>query len=253
MKKLIAVITTVGLLTVVGASAAGAATNGTAGSRRGADSARVGQRRTLARHAVRTAISAAADAIGISPADLVKGIRSGKTVAEVAQANNVQPQAVVDAVVKTINTKIDGAVTNGKLKEPVATRIKAHLSDRAAKFVNDTRHPGQGKGAKGRHPVARTAITTSADAIGISPVDLLTGLRDGKTVAAVAQANNVEPKTVIDAIVKTFTTKIDQAVDNGKMRAPIATRIKSHLAERATKFVNETPHRAQRKAPAKAA
>ena len=251
MKKLIAVITTVGLLTVVGASAAGAAT--TPGSRPGTESTRVGQRRTLARHAVRTAIAAAAGAIGISPADLVKDIRSGKTVAEVAQANNVQPQAVVDAVVKTIGTKIDDAVTNGKLREPVATRIKAHLSDRATKFVNDTRHPGQGKAAKGRHPVARTAIVTSAGAIGISPADLLTELRSGKTVGAVAQANNVEPKAVIDAIVKTFTTKIDQAVDNGKIREPIATRIKSHLGERATKFVNETPHRGQRKAPAKAA
>lgn len=262
MKKSIAVVTTAGLLAVTWVSVSGAATASAASrptaaavaaSRRAESRPEAGQRRTLARHATRTAIGAAADAIGITPAELLREIRAGKTVAQVAQGNDVAPDAVVDAVVNSITTKIDQAEANGKVRERIATRIKANLTERATRFVNETRHPGKDKAARARHPRVRTAITTSAETIGISPADLLAELRSGKTVAEVAQANDVEPKVVIDALTAAFSKRLDEAVANDKISEATATRIKARLSERAARFVNDTPHRDQRKPAAKPA
>src|SRR4051794_39454499 len=51
-----------------------------------------------------------------------------------------------------------------------------------------------------RHPRVRraAALQAVADAIGIAPADLRTALRDGQTIAQVAQAHNVDPQHVID-------------------------------------------------------
>jgi transposase-like protein len=88
---------------------------------------------------------------------------------------------------------------------------------------------------------ARLAITTAAKAIGVEPKDLVAALRDGQTVADVAKAHDVDPKTVEDAITKAFVDRIDAAVEAGKLDADRAAKIESNLEERVQRFVEETP------------
>src|SRR4051794_20137577 len=49
--------------------------------------------------------------IGIDRKTLRTEIRSGKTIAQIATEHNVQPQTVIDALVKAADKKIDAAVT----------------------------------------------------------------------------------------------------------------------------------------------
>jgi hypothetical protein len=46
----------------------------------------------------RAVVAAAAEAIGIPPEDLVARVRAGETIAEVAEAEGVDPQTVRDAI-----------------------------------------------------------------------------------------------------------------------------------------------------------
>ena len=128
MKKLIAVVTTAGLLTLGAAGTAFAASNGTSTTRAAATTAtakaKPGQGRHLRRAARRLAVKTAADTIGIAPRDLIRAVRSGQTVAQVAEAHGVTASTVINAVVKALDDKIDRAVTNGTLGAARAAKLK---------------------------------------------------------------------------------------------------------------------------------
>lgn len=77
-----------------------------------------------------------AGAIGIGEGELLEQLRSGQTIAEVAEANGVDPDTVVDAIVEGINSRVDAAVAAGTLDAEKAAQIKANAAERAAAIVN---------------------------------------------------------------------------------------------------------------------
>lgn len=94
----------------------------------------------------------------------------------------------------------------------------------------------------GHRPMRRAARAAgvAAGAIGISREDLVAALRSGKSVADVARDHNVDPQTVVDALVHAADQKIDQAVTNGRLDADRAAAIKDKLETRVTKAVDAT-------------
>ncbi|MFM7064493.1 MAG: hypothetical protein ACKO04_13535, partial [Actinomycetes bacterium] len=93
-------------------------------------------------------LSTAAAAIGISEADLESQLEEGTTLADVATANNVDPNKVVDALVAKMNARIDAAVAEGKLTAEQGEQRKARTKERVTDMVNNG--PRQG-GPGGRH------------------------------------------------------------------------------------------------------
>jgi len=84
-------------------------------------------------------IEISAKTIGITPKALVTELRSGKSVAQVAGEHNVSAQTVVNALVGAADTKVDQAVTSGKLTSAQAAKIKAALPGYITKAVDRTR------------------------------------------------------------------------------------------------------------------
>jgi uncharacterized protein YidB (DUF937 family) len=154
-----------------------------------------------------------AEAIGISTDDLRAALRDGQTLAEVAEANGVDPQQVVDLLVANGTERLDAAVAAGRIDQATADERKASLPDRAADLVNGEleRHPH-------RHPGRAAAIRTAAEAIGIDADELRAALRDGQTIAQVAEANGVDPQDVIDALVSRATERITKLVNGDTVR-----------------------------------
>jgi ribosomal protein S20 len=101
--------------------------------------------------------------------------------------------------------------------------------------------PGAGAAQQSRrgHGV-RLALRTAATTIGVSPEELGTQIRGGKTVAAVAGEHNVDPATVVNAVVGALTQRIDQAAAEGKIDADRAAKAKAKVPDLANRFVNET-------------
>ncbi|MGH8924520.1 MAG: hypothetical protein ACRDWA_07800 [Acidimicrobiia bacterium] len=90
-------------------------------------------------HRLHAGLDVAATTIGITEADLVEALRGGQSVAEVAEENGVEVQAVIDALVAEVNSRVDEAVANGRLDEDRAAEIKANAVDRVTDFVNGVR------------------------------------------------------------------------------------------------------------------
>ena len=85
-----------------------------------------------------TDTSVVAKAIGISEADLTTALNSGKTVADVAKANNVNVQTVIDALVADGNDELAAAVKAGTITQAQADAEKANVVQRATDQVNGT-------------------------------------------------------------------------------------------------------------------
>ncbi|MGH9136242.1 MAG: hypothetical protein ACRD0G_04235 [Acidimicrobiales bacterium] len=57
-------------------------------------------------------------------------------------------------------------------------------------------------------------LDTAAETIGIEPSELRAALEDGQTIAEVAEANGVDPATVIDAMVAEAQARLDDRAEN---------------------------------------
>ncbi len=188
-------------------------------------------------------IEAAAEAIGIEPSELLAAMRDGQTVAEVAQAHGVDPATVVAAMVANAQDRLDQAVADGVLTQEQADERAADLQEHATAFVNGDVsmpfHPGPPLiGNPGLWGFADGPFAAAANAIGIEPAELFGELRDGKTIADVAENNGVEVSTVVDAVVASLRERLDSAVENGWITQEQADERAAQLREQATALVN---------------
>jgi hypothetical protein len=89
-------------------------------------------------HFVRGAgLDDAAEAIGIEMSVLMDGLRGGQTLAQIADANGVEPQAVIDAMEAAAQERIDAAVEAGRLDEAEAAERTAEATERITELVNE--------------------------------------------------------------------------------------------------------------------
>jgi len=137
-KKVLATVTAAGVLTLGGASAASAA-DGSAGSSSGGPAATARANRPHVRAvAIKTAFTAAADTLGMTPQQLRDAVRTGpQSIASVA---GDQTGAVTDAIVSALGAKLDEAVANGTITAERADKARERLPELADRFVN--RVPG---------------------------------------------------------------------------------------------------------------
>lgn len=70
-----------------------------------------------------------------------------------------------------------------------------------------------------------------ADAIGVTTDELKAGLKDGKSLAAQAEAKGVDRKVLEDLLTTRMTARIDQAVTDGHLTEEQAAKAKEHIAQ----------------------
>ncbi|MCL6526906.1 MAG: hypothetical protein K6T57_08475 [Thermaceae bacterium] len=70
-------------------------------------------------------LEAAAKALNTSVPDLVGQLRSGKTLTQIAQSKNVDPQVVKDAVINALKGRLSQMVSAGRLTQAQADQILA--------------------------------------------------------------------------------------------------------------------------------
>lgn len=94
------------------------------------------------------------DVLGVSEDELRAARQSGQTLADVATANGVAVQAVIDALVAAANTHIDEKVADGTLDASRAAEIRETLVERVTARVNGER-PERPAGFDGRRGPGR--------------------------------------------------------------------------------------------------
>jgi hypothetical protein len=101
-------------------------------------------------------------------------LQGGQSIAALAKSKNVDPQKIINDLVADATTRIDAAVSSGKITAAQGTKIKANLTTAIGAFVNGTlkgmggfRHgfrgpfPGPGGPGKGGHRPTATATPAS--------------------------------------------------------------------------------------------
>jgi len=91
------------------------------------------------RRLLAAAFETSAGVIGVEVDELRQAVAAGETVGEVATANGVDPQAVVDALVAAGEAAIDDAVADGRIDEARGEELEARLPDVAQRFVDHRR------------------------------------------------------------------------------------------------------------------
>lgn len=81
-------------------------------------------------------VEALAKILNLSVDQLRTQLREGKSLADIAKAQGVDPQKVIDQLVTDANAKIDAAVKDGRLTQAKADDIKAALKDKITEMVN---------------------------------------------------------------------------------------------------------------------
>ena len=158
-------------------------------------------------------LEAVAEAVGVSTDELREALGGGQTIAEVAEANGTDPQDVIDALVAGGTERLDAAVADGRIDQATADERIETLPERAADLVN-----GDLDRDLRRHPARPVALRTIAETIGISTDDLRGALRDGQTIAQVAETNGTDPQDVIDALTTRATQRITNLVNGDTVR-----------------------------------
>jgi hypothetical protein len=93
------------------------------------------------------------DLLGLDAQELREQLRDGSTLADIAEENGVEPQAVIDELVAEYQERLDNAVENGRLEQTEADERLARATERITELVDDG-HPA--------HP-DRTADTPAED------------------------------------------------------------------------------------------
>ena len=76
------------------------------------------------------------ETLGIDVATLREQLQAGSSLADIAEAQGVDVQALIDALVTEGNERIDEAVAAGRIDEAEATTRKAELETRITELVN---------------------------------------------------------------------------------------------------------------------
>ncbi len=103
---------------------------------------------------------ATADLLGIEVDDLRAAFEEGQTLAQVAEANGVDVQTIIDAKVDAKTERINAAVEEGRLTDVEAAEKLADVEERVTTRVNEGR-PDRGergeRGARGERPASDAA------------------------------------------------------------------------------------------------
>ena len=82
--------------------------------------------------------TAAATYLGISQTQLFADIRSGKTLAQIANSTSGKSASgLIDAMVAAERTELDAAVKSGRITRAMADQIEPNLKARVAQMVNN--------------------------------------------------------------------------------------------------------------------
>lgn len=166
-------------------------------------------------------ISDAADQLGLTSQQLAQALQQARASAKGSGATGAaRHQAVLAAAAQQLN---------------VSTQQLSQALRKAAKDV------GGATGGFRLGQLVRQEIQVAAQTLGLTPQQLHQQLK-GHSLTDVANAQNVAPATVANAITTDLDNKIDAAVSAGKIQANRADKLKQKVPAAGNKLMTRTSH-----------
>jgi hypothetical protein len=180
-------------------------------------------------------LAPAARYLGLGAVQLREQLRSGRTLAQIADATiGRSATSLIDALVSARTAKLAAAVAAGALTQAQERARVASLTQRVTAEVNRVGgfHLGAGLGGGG-------GLAAAARYLGLSAQQLRSELRSGRTLAQLASATSGKsPAGLMAALTADRRAKLDAAVRSGKLTSARASRLLASLARRMAPALN---------------
>jgi hypothetical protein len=167
-----------------------------------------------------------AGALGL--AGLTGGLVVGPAIAVAATSEESAADAVGNRV-ERLKEALQGLVDDGTLtteqRDKVAETLDSAMPNGRG---HGPGHPGRGLGHLGKH----LALDVAASTLGMTEAELLTELREGRSLADVAEEKGVSLETLKSELQKAAEERLAQAVEDGRLTQEEADEKKAELAER---------------------
>jgi len=223
MRRITSVLLVLGLLVGIGAAVAVAKAPGKAKPR----AAKVQQRGLL---------PIAAAYLDLTPVALRTELRSGKTLAQVATAKGKSVDGLESALLNALRSKVEAAKAAGKIDAARADRLLQRAPQLVERLVNAT--------PRARAPRARGArgglLKAAGTYLGVTPQQLVTELRAGKSLAQVATAKSKSVDGLKQALLAAVKQKVDAAVAAGRLDAARAQQLLERAPAHIARLVNRS-------------
>jgi predicted DNA-binding protein YlxM (UPF0122 family) len=168
-------------------------------------------------------VTITAELTGLSEDEVIAALEDGQTFAEIAEAEGIDPQAIVDAAIAEAETRLQEAVDEGLLTEERMDQVLERLTEELPERLEQPWEPGGPMGG-GFGPFGEgfwTMYDEVAAALELTPEELFNELHAGKTLAEIADEQGVEMEAVRDAMEaargELMEEAIARAVENGRM------------------------------------
>jgi hypothetical protein len=181
-------------------------------------------------------LTVAATYLGSTESELQPKLRSGKTLAAIANATGGKSaDGLIDALVAAAKTNIAADVSSGHLTQSQADQILSGLKQHITARVNSTGPPGGLYGRGGPHG----GLDAAATYLGLSQSALQTDVQARKTLGEIADATAGKSKAgLIAALVADEKSHLNQAVKDGRLTQSQADAMAANIESRVTDLVN---------------
>jgi hypothetical protein len=199
---------------------------------------------------VRDLLGESAKYLGIAPKDLHAKL-PGTSLGKIADSTpNKSRAGLVAALSVAANEDITKALAEKKITDERAKKLRDGLAAEITTLVDRTWPTKPTAAHRDAVPNVKSflgdLLQTARDYLGgITPQDVATAMRNGKSLGDIANERGKSRDGLIQALTTAANTRIDQAVASKKITAEQAVTLKSKVAAEITTFVD-------RKHPAKA-
>jgi hypothetical protein len=132
---------------------------------------------------------------------------------DAAKELGVDAQKLEDALEGALENRVDEGVADGRLTEEQGAWLKERIRSGEMPLLGlrGGRHGGAFQHARG------IALDTAASYLGVTATELRASLADGKSLADVAEAEGKSVEGLVDALVDAARTRLDAAVEGGRL------------------------------------
>ncbi|MCL6592640.1 MAG: hypothetical protein K6T31_01565 [Alicyclobacillus sp.] len=181
-------------------------------------------------------LTTVASILGVDQSTLKTDLQAGQTLAQIAASKGISEQTLIADLQSALQQKLDQAVQNGKLTSAQEQQILQQFSSHAQQLVESkfpAKPPQKRDGAGG-------LLKQVAQILNIDEQTLQQDLQNGQSIAQVAASKGVSSDSLVAQLTAQMKTKLDLAVQNGKLSADKEQQLLTNLQQRLTKLIQQT-------------
>ena len=177
--------------------------------------------------------------LGLEAEELKEAQKAGKSLAEIAEAQGVDKQDVIDLLVQEQANRVAEAVKAGKLTQEQADKLSENAVERITKQVESVKPAGDMGWGRGFGGLGQSEALLKL--LGLEAEELKEAQKAGKSLAEIAEAQGVDKQAVIDLLVQEQADRLAEAVTAGKLTQEQADKLSENARERVEEQVTN-PH-----------